>query len=156
MADFKVNTSDLQAFAAGLKRANRKLAADFRADMRKSSETIVQEARGLSSSEKIGATIKAKPRALKSGVRVTFEAGGPGMPEAVLLERGNRGSNPDAETFKHPVFPRKGTGRSEWTWVEQKKRRYLTIPVEQHKEMIVNSLRESVDRNWHEAGPRGV
>lgn len=53
------------------------------------------------------------------------EAGNASMPLAELWQRGNKGSK-NKGSFKHPVFAKKGTPRSEWKWVEQPMFRYLT------------------------------
>ena len=123
----------LDQFAKQMDHAARKLNSEIRADLRKAGKAAADDMRALIApySKKIPVTIRVNTA---GNFSVMITIGGPGIPETILLEFGNKGGEAKA-TFRHPVFAPAGTHgarvRDDGTpilWVEQPKHPYV-LPV---------------------------
>lgn len=137
LKEFRQFTRDLKAFKPD-KQVKKALTV--------AGDLIVDDARLL-----VGPYSKSVPPAIKKKLRkttITVEAGGPDVPMAGLLERGNRGGR-SREKFRHPVH-----GHMD-TWVEQPMHPYLDRAVKKNERAIERYEGEIVAAAFREVGWRG-
>jgi hypothetical protein len=108
-------------------------------ELRAAGEMIAGGARLLADahSTKISATIKVRTRTATKKAEVEIKAGNQEVPEAGLLELGNKGSR-NKEKFRHPVFGDKSH------WVEQPMHPYLAPAVKRRKGDVAKRIKAAV------------
>lgn len=120
MANAVFDLSDLKRLAAVLRIVEPIYLKDLYSAVGAAGELVASRAReNASFSRRIPASVKTRRR----GLRVTIQAGGPGVGDAAPLEHGGRPG-----TFRHPVFGNKNV------WVEQAAHPFLTPAVEETEE----------------------
>ncbi|MEV2277705.1 hypothetical protein AB0I72_19175 [Nocardiopsis sp. NPDC049922] len=149
--------------AAQLRQIDAKLPTKLRSELRKAAKVGVQrvkrEAKGLPSAGKRGGTAKHphKPKQLrrtvargvrarastKMGMRIITA-----MPDAEqsVIPRGldSRTRHRDGG-WRHPIFPRKGTDRADWRWVDQKGGSWFMEPLGEMQPEVQANLRKVLD-----------
>lgn len=90
---------------------------------------------GTGAADAVATSIRAEP---VSRGEWRVRAGGPGIPLAGLWELGNEGSDPNAETFWHPVFGNQPS-------VPQSKWPYLRMALDQYEPEMVSRLSRIFD-----------
>lgn len=60
-------------------------------------------------------------------------------------------------TFRHPVYPRQGTSRGDWTWINQKGRPYFgSVIIKAMNEAVANEIFEAIDDATRAIGAKGI
>ena len=145
---FHIDASQLRSFASDLRRETRAIQRNIRTELKDAGEVVADEAREIVGeySTKVAESIRVRARSSGS---VVIEAGGEGLPEAYLFERGNADSGPTAETWRHPVF-----GSLTTSWQEQPMHRYLGPALEKNRGEVADRISEVVSHAWAESEPR--
>lgn len=124
---------DLEGFAKALRRGSREFNRNLSKELRVAGERVAVSARAEAGSEKIAGSIKV----LRRGYNLAITAGGKGVPEAALRERGNKDSSPSQSTFKHRVF-----GHD--VWVTQDKHPFLLPAWEANKAKTLEQMHKAM------------
>lgn len=148
MADNMVDMSSLRRFADDLALVGRELSIAIPTTHALEAKALAQKAKDIASSyvssgnnpstgaaDAVASTIRPRRETRRVW---KIEAGG-GIPLAGLWELGNKGTNPNDPTFRHPAW-----GRSDW--YPQDKWPYLRMAVEQYEPTILTSFDTLVNR----------
>jgi hypothetical protein len=85
-----------------------------------------------------------------SGARIVTSGSGLPAGHEGLLKVYNKA------TFRHPVYPREGMARSDWTWVNQKGRPYFgSVILKAMNEAVAQEIFDAVDDAVRAIGARG-
>lgn len=124
-----------------LKRWQPEVRKELRTELKASAELIAGGARRRADqhSKKTAGTIKVRTEIRSKGVGVQIRAGSSAVPEAGLLELGNRGGRKKG-SFRHPVFGDRGT------WVEQKMYPYLAPEAKHRLSEVTKRIKAAVAR----------
>lgn len=132
-----VDARELTQLYRDLDAADKDIARDFLADVKKGGEAVRSDASSAASafSKRIPGTIRLVSAGGRGKVRVAIRAGGKGAPNAAPLE--NLGKS---GTFRHPVF---GNRRN---WVEQEAHPFLLPALRKNLDKVAASVADSVDK----------
>lgn len=133
LTEVHMGDMDLDGFAKALRKGAREFNRNLSRELHVAGERVAESARMESGSSKIAGSI----RVLRRGYNLAITAGGKGVPEAALRERGNPGTSPTRTTFKHRVF-----GHD--VWVEQPKHPFLLPAWEANKEKVLELMNEAM------------
>ena len=136
----------LEQFGKDMKSASRKLNNEIRAGLRDAGKAAATDMRILIApySKKIPPTIRVNTSKMYT---VTITIGGPGIPETILLEMGNKGRE-GATTFRHPVFaPKDSHGDSSVPWVDQPEHPYVAPVVTVRGPLVAQMMQDALAKS---------
>lgn len=149
MADeIRIDAHELSELGADLTRVGQGLIVDLGESTGVAAKGIARTAQGIArgypstsmertgGAEGVANSIRALPRG--RGVWVV-EAGGEDSPLAGLWELGNKNSDPDDPTFRHPVFGRKD-------FQDQKKWPYLRMALNEYEPTFISAVGRVIDK----------
>lgn len=141
------NTKGLRKLADDLYATANGLGIDVPVTTRREAKKIADSARQIALSYPASRPPEGGAKAVAESVRVVrvrpneyhVEAGGPETPLAGLWELGNKDSDPNASSFRHPAWGRKD-------WYSQQKWPFLRMALDRNEPIVIGIFERLLDR----------
>lgn len=148
MADeIRIDARELKSLSRDILRVGEETIVEVPAELGVNARALANQAKNIAASYQSSGVSTGGAQAVADSVKASartrsewvVEAGGPNVPLAGLWELGNKRSNPEAPTFRHPVYG--GTA----PWQNQRKWRFLTMALHQYEPIAFGRFQRLVD-----------